>query len=132
MLAKPILVNLRCRSRERTTSKVALKSTSNKEKTSALAPAWYRLSRLRQGHKDNCYANMVRKSFATEDGCKKGKSCEAKHVPIKGQRLYYLWFTSSRYSKLVESVIEHSHAYATTTGRTPMFLDPARKKLCTS
>eukprot|EP00971_Amphidinium_carterae_P025588 504598-Amphidinium_carterae.1 len=76
LLSKQILVTLRSRSRDMATSKVTLKSSTTKEKTAALAAGTERDQDRRER-----FANMICKFFASDDGCKKGKMCEAKHVP---------------------------------------------------
>eukprot|EP00971_Amphidinium_carterae_P044879 882339-Amphidinium_carterae.2 len=81
MLAKQVFASLRNRSREVATSRVAMKTTmTNKERTSALAAGADNRQETEQERKER-YAKMVCKFFASDDGCKKGKSCEAKHVP---------------------------------------------------
>eukprot|EP00971_Amphidinium_carterae_P111013 2198831-Amphidinium_carterae.1 len=53
---------------------------TNKERTSALAAGADNRQETEQERKER-YAKMVCKFFASDDGCKKGKSCEAKRVP---------------------------------------------------
>eukprot|EP00971_Amphidinium_carterae_P316607 6293628-Amphidinium_carterae.1 len=80
MLAKQVFATLRNRSREVATSRVTMKTTmTNKERTSALAAGADNRQETEQERKER-YAKMVCKFFASEDGCKKGKSCEARHV----------------------------------------------------
>eukprot|EP00971_Amphidinium_carterae_P114320 2265170-Amphidinium_carterae.2 len=69
-----------CRSREVATSKVAMKTTmTNREKISAVAAGTDNRQETEKERRER-YANMVYKYFASDDGCKKGQSCEARHV----------------------------------------------------
>eukprot|EP00971_Amphidinium_carterae_P212711 4221326-Amphidinium_carterae.1 len=80
ILAKQVFASLRNRSREVATSRVAMKTTmTNKERTSALAAGADNRQETEQERKER-YAKMVFKFLASDDGCKKGKSCEARHV----------------------------------------------------
>eukprot|EP00971_Amphidinium_carterae_P055315 1090290-Amphidinium_carterae.2 len=53
---------------------------TNKERTSALAAGADNRQETEQERKER-YAKMVCKFFASDDGCKKGNSCEARHLP---------------------------------------------------
>eukprot|EP00971_Amphidinium_carterae_P054307 1069858-Amphidinium_carterae.3 len=78
MISKHLLATLRNRSRELMTTKVALKiptnHSSNKDKPSALA-AGAPSSPGKPPTQWTC------KYFTSDEGCKKGKACDAKHLP---------------------------------------------------
>eukprot|EP00971_Amphidinium_carterae_P110336 2186069-Amphidinium_carterae.1 len=70
---------MRNRMREISTSKVALRTTlgtKDKDKPSALAADADDRRRL---------SEMTCKFYLSDDGCKKGRLCEAKHLPAKGK-----------------------------------------------
>eukprot|EP00971_Amphidinium_carterae_P205417 4076678-Amphidinium_carterae.2 len=80
LLAKQVLVSMRNRVREMSTSKVALRTTlGTKDKLAALAADADQ--RDRDPNWKQRMAEMTCKFFLSDDGCKKGQLCEAKHIP---------------------------------------------------
>eukprot|EP00971_Amphidinium_carterae_P188211 3735912-Amphidinium_carterae.1 len=79
LLSKQVLGSLRNRLREISTSKEALRTTlgtKDQNRPSALAADAEDRRKL---------SPMTCKFFLSDDGCKKGKHCEAKHTPAKGK-----------------------------------------------
>eukprot|EP00971_Amphidinium_carterae_P007922 156923-Amphidinium_carterae.1 len=77
LLSKQVLGSMRNRLREISTSRVALRTTlssKDQNRPSALAADAEDRRKL---------SEMTCKYFLSDDGCKKGKHCEAKHTPAK-------------------------------------------------
>eukprot|EP00971_Amphidinium_carterae_P345115 6485871-Amphidinium_carterae.1 len=77
LLSKQVLGSMRNRLREISKSKVALRTTlgtKDKDRPSALAADTEDRRRL---------SEMTCKFFLSDEGCKKGRLCEAKHTPAK-------------------------------------------------